>query len=138
MHRFFQYVIVGTLAGTSLASAADLSVDVAGLKNAKGKVLVGVYQRAEDFLKLPMRTAAVDAQAGKVRLVIAGLPAGDYALSVYQDENGNGKLDTNPVGMPIEPYGFSNDAAGSFGPPSFQQALLHVAAAGNLVTVNVR
>lgn len=138
MYRFFQYVIVGALAGTSLANAADLSVDVAGLKNANGKVRVGVYSRAEDFLKLPMRTAAVDAQAGTVRLVIADLPAGDYALSVFQDENGNGKLDTNPVGMPIEPYGFANDAAGSFGPPGFQQALLHVAAAGNLVTVNVR
>lgn len=79
-----------------------------------------------------MRKAAVDAQAGKVRVVVVGLSASDYALSVFQDENGNGKLDTNPVGTPIESYGFSNDAAGSFGPLSFQQALLHVAAAGTL------
>ena len=41
---------------------------------------------------------------------------------MFVDENDNGKLDANAIGMPIEPYAFSNDASGSFGPPSFAQA----------------
>ncbi|MFZ4877204.1 DUF2141 domain-containing protein [Janthinobacterium sp. Mn2066] len=131
-------VFAAALAISNLAQAADLNVEVAGLKQAKGKVFVAVYNRAEDFLKQPMRTATADAQPGKVTLLIAGLPPGDYALSVFHDENANGKLDTNLIGMPVEPYGFSNDASGNYGPPSFKQSLLHVPEAGATATVNLR
>lgn len=138
MKQMFRFVVAVALAGASLAQAADLTVEVAGVKNAKGKVMVAVFNRAEDFLERPVQAAAVDAQPGKVRLVFASLPDGDYAVSVFQDENANCKLDQNPAGMPIEPYGFSNDAAGNDGPPSFQQALTHLPAAGGKVTVNLR
>ena len=138
MQPFFRCGIAAVLASASLAQAADLTIEVAGLKNAKGKVLVAVFQRSEDFLTRPVRTATVDAQPGKVQLILAGMPPGDYAVSLFHDENGNGKLDRNPVGMPIEPHGFSNDAAGSFGPPTFQQSRMPLAAAGNTVTVNLR
>ena len=121
-----------------VAQAADLTVEVAGLKSARGRVLVAVYNRSEDFLKQPFKTAAVDAQAGKVRLVISDLAPGDYALSVFQDVNGNGELDTNPAGMPIEPYGFSNDAAGHYGPPSYEQSRLNVPTAGSAISINLR
>lgn len=131
-------VIAFALASTGLAHAAELNVEVAGLKSAKGKVFVAVYNRAEDFLKQPMRTATVDAQPGKVKLLIAGLAPGDYAFSVFHDENGNGKLDTNLIGMPVEPYGFSNDASGNYGPPSFKQSLLHLPEAGATAAVNLR
>ncbi len=47
---------------------------------------------------------------------------GTYALAVIHDENMNGKLDTNWLGIPIEGYGFSNDAKGLFGAPSFSAA----------------
>ncbi|MFX8281946.1 DUF2141 domain-containing protein, partial [Acinetobacter baumannii] len=43
---------------------------------------------------------------------------------VFQDANGNGRLDMNAMGMPVEPFGFSNDAVGNFGPPRFEQAVL--------------
>ena len=44
------------------------------------------------------------------------------AVSVYQDEDSNGELDTNFLGMPSEPVGVSNDAKGIFGPPSYEDA----------------
>ena len=138
MKHFFQFVVAAAIVGSGIAHAADLTIEIAGMKDAKGKVLVAVYNRAEDFLKQPTRTAAVDAQTGKVKLVIADLPPGDYALSVFQDKNGNGELDTNLIGMPIEPYGFSNDAAGNYGPPSFEQSVVHLLAAGRQLTINLR
>ena len=64
-------------------------------------------------------TAAV--KAG-VSVTFNDLAEGEYAVSLFIDENSNNKLDTNAVGMPIEPYAFSNDASGSFGPPSFDKA----------------
>jgi len=136
--QLFQCVAAAVLATTSLAQAADLTVDVAGLQSAKGAVMVAVFDSAGHFLKQPLRTAAVAAQPGQVQLLINDLAPGDYAVSLFQDENGNGKLDKNLVGMPIEPYGFSNDAAASNGPPGFDQARVHVGAAGNTVTVSLR
>ena len=54
------------------------------------------------------------------------LPAGNYAIGVFHDVNGNNSLDTNFLGIPKEQYGFGNDATGSFGPPSFKDAAITV------------
>jgi uncharacterized protein (DUF2141 family) len=136
--QFIQYAVVAVLASASLAHAADMTIDVTGLKNAKGKVMVAVFDNADHFLKQPMRTGTVDAQTGTVHMLLAGLPPGDYAISLFHDQNGNGKLDKNPIGMPIEPYGFSNDAAGAYGPPTFQQSVTHLADTGSVVKVTLR
>ena len=45
-----------------------------------------------------------------------------YAVSVVYDEDGNGKLNTGFLGIPSDPVGFSNNAKGTFGPPSFYKA----------------
>ncbi|GGY78001.1 DUF2141 domain-containing protein [Pseudoduganella plicata] len=138
MKQYVRFAIVATFASAAMARASDLTVDVQGLKDGKGTVLVGVYDRAGDFLKKPMRTSAAAARPDKVRVVIAGLPAGEYALSAFKDDNGNGKLDVNPAGMPIEPYGFSNDAAGSYGPPSYRASLVHLPEGGGSTTITLR
>ena len=76
------------------------------------------------------QTAALmlPARKGVVRAVIGDLPPGTYAISVYHDANGNQELDTNMLGMPREGYGFSNDARGVAGPPSFQAASFKIGA----------
>ena len=42
-------------------------------------------------------------------------------ITVMHDRNDNGELDANFVGMPTEPWAFSNNATGSFGPPGWEQ-----------------
>ncbi|MEM9529502.1 MAG: DUF2141 domain-containing protein [Pseudomonadota bacterium] len=64
----------------------------------------------------------VPAKKGAVRISLDSLPAGEFAIRVMQDLDGDGKLGTNLVGMPNEPWGISNDAAGQFGPPSWSDA----------------
>ena len=54
------------------------------------------------------------------------LPSGNYAVGIFHDVNGNNRLDTNLFGVPKEQYGFSNDASGRFGPPSFDDAAISV------------
>lgn len=54
------------------------------------------------------------------RIELKGVVYGRYALRVFQDLNGNGKLDTGWMGIPKEPYGFSNNAMGRFGPPAVE------------------
>jgi len=63
---------------------------------------------------------------GTTSLSLASLPPGRYALSSYCDLNGDGRLGTNFVGMPTEPYGFSRNARSRFGRPDFADAAFSV------------
>jgi uncharacterized protein (DUF2141 family) len=65
-----------------------------------------------------------EAASGKLSVLLKDLPDGPLALTLFQDANANGRMDMNPMGIPTEPYGFSNNAAGSFGPPKFEQAVM--------------
>ncbi len=109
------------------AQAMEMELEVSGLRHSEGRVMVGVYTEA-NWLKAPLLGHSVDASAqkdGRVLIRLTELPeqAGmRLALSVFHDLNGNGKLDSNAFGMPKEPYGFSNNAAASFGPPKFEKA----------------
>ena len=58
----------------------------------------------------------------EVIVVIDSLEYGEYAVKVFHDENRNGKLDTDFLGIPDEDYGFSNNVSSWFGPPSWKRA----------------
>jgi uncharacterized protein (DUF2141 family) len=120
------------------AYAADLTVEIKGLANANGKVLIALYDKADGWMKQGLKMAGAPAQKDGVIYEFKDLPLGDYALSIHHDENGNGKFDTNLVGMPIEPYGFSNDAMGNFGPPTFEQAKFKLDSDKKTVTLSLK
>lgn len=107
------------------ANAATVEVRVAGVAAGKGKVSVAVCDRAR-FLKQCPYSASVPARAGETVVSLKEIPAGTWAVLAYQDENENGELDRNFLGIPKENYGFSRDAAGRFGPPTFDEAAIEV------------
>lgn len=78
------------------------------------------------------------ASSSTVRLRIADLVPGTYAIKIFHDVNDNGKLDTNWMGIPSEPYGFSNDAMGTFGPPSFALARFTVGANQTVIRIRMK
>jgi len=109
------------------ALAADLSVNVADGPAADATLYLALYHDAASYAEskaVASQTAPM--QGGKARLVFAGLAPGRYALRAFADENGNGKLDTNLMGMPTERYGFSNDAKGNRAAPAFEAAAISV------------
>jgi uncharacterized protein (DUF2141 family) len=110
------------------AAAQDLTVEIRHVTPNSGPVMVALYNKAEDFPATDKGLVgqAVDAQAGSAVAVFHDLAPGRYAVAVFQDLNRNGKLDKNFLGLPTEPYGFSNDARGSFGPPSFDVAAVDI------------
>lgn len=112
------------LATAAVASAADLTITVKDVRSADGSVLIAVYDSDANFMKPSQAKVRrkINASKGEVKFVIHDLPAGKYAVSSYHDENNNGKLDTNSLGVPTEGFGFSNDAQGVAGPPKFAQA----------------
>jgi uncharacterized protein (DUF2141 family) len=120
--KFAKFVAAAAVILMAPTYAADLTVEIKGLTSANGKVLIALYDKADGWMKQGLKMAGTAAQKDGVTYEFKDLPMGDYALSIHHDENGNGKFDTNLVGMPTEPYGFSNDAMGNFGPPTFEQA----------------
>jgi len=109
------------------ALAADLSLSVADGPAAEATLYVALYNDAASYADskaLASQTGPM--QGGKARLVFTRLAPGRYALRAFADENGNGKLDTNLMGMPTERYGFSNDAKGNRGAPDFEAAAIGV------------
>jgi len=76
-------------------------------------------------------------QANKAVFILEGLPYGDYAISVHHDENADGEVNTNWLGIPKEGLGASNDAKGSFGPPSFDKARVTLDKAEITITINM-
>ncbi len=117
-------LLVFSMAGAS-AKAADLIVTVKDVRGSKGDVRIAVYDQG-NYMHEGQTTLKqhVTAEAGQVKFVFHDLPPGTYAVSSFLDENGNGKLDRNFMGIPKEGYGFSNDARGTAGPPTFSQAKL--------------
>lgn len=96
---------------TSMAQAADLTVKVDDIRSDKGKLMLAVYDSVDGW-DGKAKAVAAEAQAAtgeSSTFHFTDLAPGTYAVSVMHDENGNGKLDTNQMGMPIEGYGFSKD-----------------------------
>ena len=112
------------------ASAADLEVRLNGLDSDDGMVRVALHRQMPG-VKFPDDAGVVagafrPAVKGSVRIVFPDLPAGDYAVTAFHDADGDGELASNPMGMPTESYGFSNDAHGFMGPPSFKAAAVTI------------
>lgn len=116
------------------SQAADITLEIEGVdagRAAGSSLLVGVFTDAGTWLTKPaagQRFPIAGVVNGKLTVVLKDLPAGPLALSVIHDVNANGRLDMNAMGIPTEPYGFSNNAPSNFGPPKFEAALLTPAA----------
>ncbi|HTH95091.1 MAG TPA: DUF2141 domain-containing protein [Rhodocyclaceae bacterium] len=126
LSRFTYMALVFGMASAS-ASAADLTVVLENTIPNGGNVRAAIYGQSADFLKKSLRGAESPVNGNSVTLVFKDLPAGDYAVTAFQDSNGNKKLDTSIVGIPLEPYGMSNDARGGLdGAPKFSDAAFHL------------
>ncbi len=104
-------------------SQNTLSIKVNNVGSTNGSVKVAVYDSDEAFLSFDhvLKANSVAAHKGSVVLHIPNLPPGEYALAVFHDENDNGKLDTNWLGIPKEKVAFSNAKMKTFGPPKYRE-----------------
>ena len=110
----------------ALSAQYRLEVEALGVESSEGSVQVAIYREASGFLKMDhvYRNAGSKATQGMTRVVFEDLPEGEYALAVFHDENGNDELDTNWIGVPKEPFGFSKARMKTFGPPKFRECAI--------------
>ncbi len=119
------------------ARAADREVVIEEVASAEGAIFVSLHDGEASWSGTPSATQKVAPQPGRTRVVFGGLAPGDYAVRVFHDRNGNGALDTNMVGIPREPYGFSGKGAGRFGPPPWADARVELPAQGAQAVVRL-
>ena len=103
-------------------------VSVTGIKSSAGQIGCALFRSAEGF---PMKSESAamrwqPARKGSVTCQFDGLPAGQYAVSVSHDLNGNRKTDTNFIGLPREDWGVSNNMRPSMRAPRFNEAAFDV------------
>ena len=112
---------------TSSFAQSRVEVTIANMDQKRGgTVRVALFENSESFQKKPLKAIEVKVNDAETTLYFDLPTNGEFAISVYQDTNDNKKLDSNFMGIPNEPYGFSNDAMGTFGPPSFEKAKFKV------------
>ena len=116
-----------------------LEVEVKGLEVETGRVALALFGSAESYAygTEPLRRAFLPRSEGPCVWRLEDLAPGDYAIKAFHDLDGSGRLETNFLGVPTEPYGFSNGARGSFGPPSWRQARFRLNVGGTRIVVTV-
>jgi uncharacterized protein (DUF2141 family) len=124
-------VLMATAAPT-IADAAgiDITVHVTGIDMQKGEVFVGLYDASNWSGDRFLSAAHVAVKGSDVTLHLTAPSPGKYAIKMFHDLDGTGKLAKNFLGIPTEPYAFSNNATGSMGPPEFSAAAFEVGADG--------
>lgn len=105
-----------------VAAAADLTVTVEGIAQTQGTIMLGLFDEATYDGDGAVNGANLKVEADRVTVTFEGLEPGEYAVRLYHDLNDDGEMNTNPFGMPTEPYAFSNDARGRFGPAKWDDA----------------
>jgi uncharacterized protein (DUF2141 family) len=118
----------------------SLTVNFSGIEEKQGAIL-GVLvdsEAAYDGKAAPLRPLMVSADKAEVATMIDGLAPGTYAIKLFHDVDGDGKMGTNPYGMPVEPFAFSNNAQGNMGPAKWADAKFEVKAGANTHSITIK
>jgi len=128
------------LASTPL-HAATLTLEVTDILSDVGTMGFAVYDNEDTWLGddvVASQTVVVKEVMTDGTLVVTfELEPGDYAVSVHHDDNANGKMDTNFIGIPKEPTGLSNGAVPKFGPPKYKDAVFPLGEDGVNMTIKL-
>lgn len=115
--------VIWTIALLAPAKKGELILQVKNIESARGMLHIAVYDE-KNFLqegKELLKTTATVQNQQDLRVAIPDLPFGTYAIAVYHDVNNNGKLDKNYLGIPAEPYAFSNNPRAKWRSPTFDE-----------------
>lgn len=123
------FLIVALFLGANIyAQTGVVNVKVTGIKVKKGGVVkVGLYKQ-DGFPELGKEIMGDNVKVTKSEAEVSfkDVPDGIYAIAIIQDKNSDGEHNTNLFGAPTEPYGFSNNVYGRFGPPAFEDVSFEI------------
>ncbi len=123
---------------TPMALASELTITVQGIEKPEGTIMLGLFDEATYDGNGAVNGANLTVEGDTITATFEGLAPGEYAVKLYHDVNDDGEMNTNPFGMPVEPFAFSNDAKGRFGPAKWDAAKFTVGdeATSHTITMN--
>ena len=118
---------------------ATIILKVTGLRSEKGQVRIAVFNSSETWLgEQPAYSSTIKVDGQSATWKLDDVPYGDYGIAVFHDENKNGKMDKNLLGIPLEPYGFSNNVRATFGPPKWEKGKISVTNPTTEISIEVK
>jgi len=165
LSRLWRLMLVVTVASAASAAwAADLEVEVRGVRlragdvhavlfdrdafaldteiramiSSGGEISAGVFTGQDEFPRPPVDRVTVTSSAKTLRLTFSELEPGEYAVGVYQDLNGNGRLDATVARNPTEPWGISNNPRPNDRSPTFDEAKFTLPPSGTKIMIELR
>jgi len=122
----------------SAAGTATLTVKVENVTSAGGSIIVAAYDSKTFPVRgtKPLSKVTVPAKTGETIVTFPNLAPGTYGLKAMQDENGDGHMHF-VLGMPTEPYGFSNDPDSGMSMPDFDEVKIVVKPGANAATITL-
>lgn len=139
MWRIFFTSFVFLIANIGMASAATLNVEIIGVASDSGEVHVALYDNPAGFPKSKGMLVETEVliKNGVALATFENLTAGRFAIAIYHDENSNNKFDQGLFGIPLEDFGFSNDASVFLSPPDFEDAAFDVPESGTTILIHM-
>ena len=131
MNRY-KYSILILLAGICTALNAQysrLELTINSIKPGEGIVRVAICDNSDQFPDKPSLHYNIpkkDIKDNTIRIIIPGLKPGNYAITLLDDNNSNGKMDTGMFGIPKEGFGFSNNVRPTRKQPDFEKCAFQV------------
>jgi len=103
-------------------NAENIQFEINGVNSEKGMLYVQLFKGQQNFdANKAELSNMLKPKPGKNTIIFNNIEPGEYAIRYFHDADSSGKLEFNLFGMPVEGYGFSNDAWPDFGPPEYQQ-----------------
>ena len=136
----FLVLLIANTSPAASESTGNLIVNISGFPSSDGFAMVALnnseesYKGGENEAIAKTKAKVVDQKA---QVIFANLPYGSYGVSLYHDENTNGKMDKNVMGIPKEAYGFSNNAKGFFGKPDYKDVKFELNSAEMQIVINL-
>ena len=136
-HKTLIAAALGALIIAPLANAAPLTITVDNIQSQTGTIRLGVYDEAGYKGGDAVNGANISVDAATASVTLEGIAPGEYGIKLYHDVDGDGDMNTNPFGMPTEPFAFSNNAVGRFGPATWAAAKFEITEEGAVQTIDL-
>lgn len=111
------------LAGFVSGENPQLTIKIENIEVLEGDIRIGVFDTSGNFLKegFTFKKYKIAVENNTETIIIDDLPKGEYAFMLYHDKNADGELNRNFLGIPKEPFAFSNNVKPKFSKPVFEE-----------------
>ena len=116
------FILYGILLSLFPTENPQLIIKISNIEKIKGEIKIGVFNSDSSFLKegAALKNYSVKVEKNTAIITITNLPKGEYAISMYHDENSDNECNRNFIGIPKEAYGFSNNNKPKMAAPKYK------------------